>query len=131
MINDIKHGFRILAKQPLFTVVATLTLALGIGANIFMFSMVNAYLLFPLPFPDAERLVDLTDTYSGLGRTSVAYANFLDWRTQNQTLEQVACYRPVTSTLGGVETPERIQGKQVNASLFSHARRDTRSGTLV
>ena len=116
--NDIKHGFRILAKQPLFTVVATLTLALGIGANIFMFSIVNAYLLFPLPFPDAGRLVDLTDTNSGFGRMSVAYANFLDWRQQNQTLEQVACYRNVHSTLGGVETPERIQGKQINAGLF-------------
>jgi hypothetical protein len=117
-LNDIKHGFRILAKQPLFTVVATLILTVGIGANIFMFSIVNAYLLFPLPFPDAERLVDLTDTNSGFGRMSVAYANFLDWRQQNQTLEQVACYRNVGSTLAGVETAERIQGMQINASLF-------------
>ena len=118
-LNVIKYGFRMLMKNPGFTAIAVLTLAIGIGANITMFSFVNAYLLRPLPFDDAKRLVDFTDTHSNFGRMSVSYANYLDWKKQNQTFEQMACYRSVRSFVKGADVPERLRGMQVTADFFS------------
>ncbi len=118
LLNDIKYGFRMLMKKPGFTVIAVLILSVGIGANITMFSFVNAYLLRPLPYNDAERLVDFTDTHATFGRMSISYTNFLDWRKQNQTFEQMACYRSTRCTVKGTDTPERLRGMQVNANLF-------------
>jgi putative ABC transport system permease protein len=114
----IKFGIRQLRKNPGFAVIAILTLAIGIGANITMFSFVNAYLLRPLPFDDAERLVDFTDTSASFGRMSIAYANYLDWREQNQTFEQMACYRGTRGTVKGTDAAEEIRGMQVSANLL-------------
>ncbi len=116
--SDIRYGFRMLMKNPAFMVVAVLILAIGIGANITMFSFVNAYLLRPLPFDDADRLVDFTGTHATFGRMSISYANYLDWRKQNQTFEQMACYRSTRSTVKGTDTPERLRGMQVTANLL-------------
>jgi predicted permease len=116
--SDIKYGLRMLAKNPGFAIIAVLSLAIGIGANITMFSFVNAYLLRPLPFADSERLVDFTGTHPTLGRGVIAYANYLDWRKQNQTFEQMACYRGTQSIVKRVDTTERLGGMQVSANLF-------------
>ena len=116
--QDIRYGFRQLRKSPGFTVVAVLTLTIGIGANITMFSFVNAYLLCPLPFDDAERLVDFTDISASFGWMSIAYANYLDWREQNQTFEHMACYRGTRGTVKGTDTAEEIRGMQVSANLM-------------
>ena len=118
MLSDVKHGLRMLAKSPGFAIIAILTLAVGIGANITIFSFVNAYLLRPLPFNDAERLVDFTDTHATFGRMSISYTNYLDWRRQNYSFEEMACYRSTRSTVKGTGVPERLQGMQVNANLL-------------
>ena len=118
LLNDIKYGFRMLIKKPGFAVIAVIILAVGIGANITMFSFVNAYLLRPLSYTDAERLVDFTDTHATFGRMSISYSNFLDWKKQNQTFEQMACYRSTRSTVKGTDAPERLRGMQVSANLF-------------
>ncbi|MBN1505964.1 MAG: ABC transporter permease [Sedimentisphaerales bacterium] len=116
--QDVRHGLRMLMQSPGFTAVAVLSLALGIGANVTMFSFVNAYLLRPLPYDGGERLVDLTDTHATFGRMSVSYANYLDWRKQNQTFEQMACYRGARVTAKGADTPERLASIQVSAGLL-------------
>jgi putative ABC transport system permease protein len=118
LLNDIKYGFRMLMKEPGFAAIAVMTLAIGIGANITMFGFVNAYLLRPLPYNDDERLVDFTDTHATFGRMSVSYANYLDWRKQNQTFEQIACYRSTRSIVKGTDAPERLRGMQVTANFF-------------
>jgi len=116
--QDIRYGIRILVKNPGFTVIAILTLAIGIGANITMFSFVNAYLLRPLPFDDAERLMDFTGTHATFGRMSISYANYLDWRKQNRTFEEMTCYRSTRSTVKGADAPDRLRGMQVTANLL-------------
>jgi putative ABC transport system permease protein len=116
--QDVRYGLRMLVKSPGFTAVAVLTLAVGIGANITMFRFVNSYLLHPLPFDGAERLVDFTDTHATFGRMSVSYANYLDWRKQNRTFEQMACYRMGRRTTKGPGAPERLGSMQVTANLL-------------
>jgi putative ABC transport system permease protein len=116
--NDIKYGFRMLIKKPCFTVIAVLTLALGVGSNIAIFSFVNTYLLRPFPYDDAERLVDFTGTHATFGRMSIAYSNFLDWQKENQTFEEMACYRGGSYNLTGVDIPERISYMQVSSNFL-------------
>ena len=91
LVNDLRHGFRVLRRQPLFALVALLTLALGIGANLTIFSFVNAFLLRPLPYPEAERFVRIRPVHQTFGPMSVAYPNFQDWQKLNQTFETIAC----------------------------------------
>jgi putative ABC transport system permease protein len=118
-LQDIRYALRMLRKSPGFTAVAVLTLALGIGANTAIFSVVNAVLIRPLPYQDADRLVIMSEkTQQGPG-FSVAYANFLDWREQNQAFEEVAAFQTGWSfklTGGGI--PERIMGSNVSANFF-------------
>jgi len=119
LFNDIKYGLRILARNPGFAIIAVLTLAIGIGANIAIFGFINAYLLRPLPYDDAERLVDFTGTHATFGRMSISYSNFLDWSKENRTFEQMACYRSTRSTVKGTDAPERLRGMQVTANLLT------------
>src|SRR5689334_23481893 len=119
-LNDIRYALRNLLKRPAFTLVAALTLALGIGANSAIFSAVYALLLNPLPFPELNRVVAVWDSYPsrGVKRNEVAMANYLDWRAQNQSFEQLALYRWWSANLTGVDHPERIQGFLVTANFF-------------
>src|SRR5947209_380757 len=92
--QDIRYGARMLLKSPGVSVVATIALALGIGANTAIFSVVNAVLLRPLPFPGSERLMSLWSTSPSLGvlRGSTSYPDFADWRSQNQVFEGTASF---------------------------------------
>ena len=99
-MNDFKFAFRQLLKNPGFTAVAVLTLALGIGANTAMFSVINAVLLRSLPYPNSDRLVQIWQTNPRANRWGawVSYPDFLDWRQQNTTFEEVGAFRPWGST---------------------------------
>jgi putative ABC transport system permease protein len=119
-LQDLKYGIRMLAKSPGFTSIAILTLALGIGANTAIFSVVNAELLRPLPFRDASRLVSVASSNSRTHSTagSMSYLDFLDLRAQNQVFENMAAYTDGSFTLTGVDQPAHIVGSSVSASLF-------------
>src|SRR6266542_3868923 len=115
LLQDLRFGARVLLKQPGFTLIAVVTLALGIGANTAIFSMVNGVLLRPLPYPEADRLMSLTERNSQSERMFIAYPNLLDWREQNAVFEQIAVYRVTNFTLTGNGEPERVIGGQVSA----------------
>ncbi|MGH9871743.1 MAG: ABC transporter permease [Pyrinomonadaceae bacterium] len=118
--KDVRYGFRSLLKRPAFTVIAVITLALGIGANTAIFSTINALLLKPLPFPDPDRIVALWDKVPsrGVERNEVTVANYLDWRAQSKSFENLGIYRWWSTNLTGGETPERVQGFQVTANFL-------------
>ncbi len=123
LLQDMRYGFRMLMNRPGFTVVAVLALALGIGANTAIFSVVNAVLLRPLPFKDPERLVAVWETNPQLGaemrnRNEVALGNFLDWRAQNQVFEQLAALSYANINLTGGAEPERIQSVVATTNIF-------------
>jgi putative ABC transport system permease protein len=119
-LQDLKYGIRMLAKSPGFTAIAILTLALGIGANTAIFSVVNAELLRPLPFRDSNRLASIATTNSRTHSTAgaMSYPDFLDLRAQNQVFENMAAYTDGSFTLTGVDQPAHIVGSTVSASLF-------------
>src|SRR5437660_352333 len=120
LIKDVRYGARSLLKRPGFTAIAVITLALGIGANTAIFSVVNAVLLRPLPYAEAEQLfvpwgsrTDLQD------RTNVSYPDFVDWQAQTRILERVAAYNSSGALLReGDADPEPISGAAVSADLF-------------
>src|SRR6266542_2670550 len=118
--QDIRYGLRMLLKAPSFSIVATIALALGIGANTAIFSVVNAVLLRPLPFPDPERLMMVWETNQqrGVERGSASYPNFADWRAQNGVFEHMAAFHTNDFILTGRGDAARIQGAVVNADLF-------------
>ena len=118
LFQDLRYGLRMLIKSPGFTAVAVLALALGIGANSAIFSVVNAVLLRPLPYTDPDRLVILWEKAQMMD-TSVAYPNFVDWQAQNQVFEQIAAYRRDSFNLTGAGEPERLSGRMMSASFFS------------
>jgi putative ABC transport system permease protein len=102
MMADFRHALRVLVRRPAFTLVAVLTLALGIGANTAIFSVVNGVLLRPLPFPDPDRIVRLWEQTKAGGRNNVSNPNFLDWRARATSFEALSAYRGGTETvLGG------------------------------
>lgn len=118
--QDLRYGGRMLVKHPGFTVIAALTLALGIGANITIFSVVNAILLRPLPYADADRLVFLWSEApkQNIKERASAYDNISDWRRQNQSFEDLAFLDGTWSTLNGGDEPERIESATASANLF-------------
>lgn len=120
-LNDLRFGFRMLWKAPLFTGVAVLALALGIGTNTAIFSLINAYLLSPLPFAQPEQLVTIwqANQRRGTDHDPVSYPNFADIQQDNQVFDRVAAYnlQQFTLTVNGAE-PERIQGGKASADLF-------------
>jgi len=119
-IQDVRYGLRMLAKSPGFTAVAVLTLALGIGANTAIFSVINAVILRPPPFPNPEQLVTLfeRDLKKGYDQNAPAAANYLDWRSQNNVFSQMAVYGGGQCNLSGDQRPERVAGSAVTADLF-------------
>ena len=120
MIQDLRLGVRMLVKHPSFTVIAVLTLALGIGANITIFSVVNAVLLRPLPYPDAERLVMLWSEApaQNIRERASGYANVADWREQNKSFEDIAVSDPTVVTLTGGAELEQVMSIRATANLI-------------
>src|SRR5437867_2092721 len=122
MLNDLSYGTRMLLNSPGFTVVAVLTLALGIGANTAIFSVVNTVLLRPLPFQEPERLITVWERNpkQGYEENPPAAANFQDWKAQNQVFEQMALFDSYYNrfNITGGARPERVEGAAVSANLF-------------
>ncbi|MBV8859443.1 MAG: ABC transporter permease [Acidobacteria bacterium] len=116
--QDVRYGLRTFRKKPGFTLVAVLTLALGIGANAAIFSVVNGVLLKSLPFPDPERLVALNETTESGRATAVAFPDYLDWRAGQSVFEELAARMPAGGVLTGDGEPERVTGRLVTASFF-------------
>src|SRR4029078_790661 len=121
IFTDLRYGLRSLLKRPGATMVALITLALGIGVNTAIFSAVDSVLLRPLPFKDPERLGSIWDKTPKIGilRNEVAPANFFDLRTQNQSFEAIGATGPQDVNLTGDGEPERISGQLVSANVFS------------
>src|SRR4051812_37004107 len=123
MLTDIRYGFRQLIKHPAFTIIAILTLALGIGANTAIFSVVNAILLKPLPFPEADQLIaiGMTDTRQkgDANLNSLSYPDFFDFRDQNRTLASAAVYRDRSFALSAEEGATSLRGLKVSAEFFN------------
>jgi len=118
ILQDIKFGLRMLAKNPAFTAVAVLTLALGIGANTALFSVVNGVLLAPLPYPQPERLVALYSRTAASPWWSISYPNYLDWVRDNKSFSALAGYRQDDFSLTGTDEPERLMANMVSAGFF-------------
>jgi putative ABC transport system permease protein len=110
-----------LSKSPGFAAVAILTLALGIGANTAIFSVVDPLIIHPLPFKDLDRLVKVWETIPsrGVDHNEVSLANFFDWRQQNDVFDQLGAYSWWTVNVSGIEVPERVQGFLVTPDLFT------------
>jgi len=118
LLQDLRYGLRMLTKSPGFAVIAVLTLALGIGANTAIFSVVDAVLLNPLPYHDANRLVVLFQTYKEFPHGSVSYSNFLDWQRMNGSFGGMAAYRNSGFSLYGQGEPEPLHGEYISAGFF-------------
>jgi putative ABC transport system permease protein len=117
LMQDIRYAFRLLTKSPGFTAIAILTLALGIGANTAIFSVVNGVLLRPLPFRDPSRLVLIAEK-SSFPVISTSYENYLDWRDQSHSFESMEATRGGAITLTGAGEPERLNVRMATAGLF-------------
>ena len=118
LTQDFRYAFRRLKNDPGFAAVAVLTLALGIGANSAMFSIVNAVLLRPLPYRDPARLMLLSEHWPQFPRLSVSYLNYRDWRDQSHSFEAVGAVRNSNTTMTGGAEAERIPSQNVTANLF-------------
>src|SRR5215510_430728 len=121
VLQDLRYGTRALIKNPAFTLVAVTTLAIGIGANSAIFSVVNTVLLQPFSFEQPERLVVLWERSlnQGLPRMVVSPPNFADLRNQSQVFDDVAAYRPQDFNLMIEGVPERAEGLLVSSTMFS------------
>jgi len=128
--QDVRYGFRQLRRNPGFTIVAVLTLALGIGANTAIFSVVNAVVLRPLPFPHSDRLVWIAESIPALNVEIATGGDYADWKDQSHTLDRVAAYDRGAAAEGGAAqsadfnltgrgTPARVHGVDVSASFFA------------
>jgi len=120
LLHDLRFALRMLLKNPGFTIVTVIALALGIGANTAIFSVVNSVLLRPLPYKDPERLVMVWEdaSKSGHPRDTPTAANYIDWRDQNQSFEGMAAFTDESFNFTGAGEPERLEGMRVSASLF-------------
>ncbi|HEY8188959.1 MAG TPA: ABC transporter permease [Pyrinomonadaceae bacterium] len=128
--QDLRYGIRMLLKSPGITLVVILALALGIGANTAIFSVVDAVLLRPLPYEDSERLVFLNETSKTMDEISVSYPNFTDWRNQNKVFEKIGVYNRGSYNLTGAGEAERIITAQMSADLFAALRVNPALGRL-
>ncbi len=124
LLQDLRYGLRMLTKNPSFTALALLTLALGIGANTAIFTVVNAVLFRPLPYPQPDSLIMVSGTNPKRGqeRLPLSVADFLDLKTQNQVFETLAVYANNLLVYTGGETPEQIPGAAVSTDFFTTLR---------
>ncbi|MEP7341887.1 MAG: ABC transporter permease [Acidobacteriota bacterium] len=118
LLQDLRFGLRMLRKNPGFAAVAVLTLALGIGANTAIFSVVNVVLLRPLPYAESERLVLLSEKSRARARLSASYPNYADWRARAQSFEGMAIGWPQNFTLAGGDGATRVSGYTLNWNFF-------------
>ena len=116
--QDVRYGLRVFWKNPGFSAVAVLTLALGIGANSALFSVVNGVLLNPLPFPNANELVAVYSRTGTFQESSISYPNFLDWQKDNHSFAYLAAFRSDDFNLTGVGEPERLHAHMISAEFF-------------
>ena len=122
-LQDLRYGFRTLRRNPGFAIVAILTLAIGIGANVAIFSVINGVLLKPLPFPESQRLVAVfeTDAERNIVHGTASPAEFLDWQEMNHSFEDLSGWRSLYFTITGTGDPERVWGSEVSGNFFSDA----------
>jgi predicted permease len=118
LLQDLRYGFRMLVKNPGFTAVAVVTLALGIGANTALFSVINGVLLSPLPFPEPDQLVTLHENKPNFEGGSLSYPNFLDWQKDNHTFSAMAVGRVYAFSLTGAGEAEQVGAELVSADYF-------------
>src|SRR5262249_37790944 len=118
LLQDTRYGLRMMRKSPGFTIVAVLTLALGIGANTAIFSIVNGVLLNPLPYPLPEQLVALGESKPNFQNGSISYPNFRDWQKENRTFSAMAMFRTTAFSLTGLGDAEQIRGQFTSSDLF-------------
>jgi predicted permease len=118
LIEDVRYGLRMLRKHPAFAVVAVLTLALGIGANTALFSVVNGVLLNPLPFRDADQLVALSESKPNFAQGSISYPNFRDWQKDNHTFSAMAIARGYAFSLTGMGEAEQVNAEFLSSDFF-------------
>src|SRR6185369_17001165 len=120
IIQDVRYAIRALAKRPGFTLVAVLTLALGIGANTAIFTAVDAALLRPFPYKNQDTLAHIWETSprKDFSEHEASYPDYMDWREQNNSFEDLAGYSSGSVTITGSEQPERIQAARVTSSFF-------------
>jgi predicted permease len=118
VVQDLGYALRQLGKNRGFTVVAVVTLALGIGANTAIFSVVSGVLLNPLPFPQADRIVSMFQDKPNFPKGSISYPNFLDWQRDNQSLEAIAAYRWADGSITGVGSAEDVPAQRISATFF-------------
>ena len=119
MLQDLRLSLRMLRKNPVFTAIVVLTLALGIGVNVAIFSVVNGVLLNPLPYPDPEQLVIISQNKPNFDMGAVSYTNFLDLQRENKTLSGMAIFRRHTFTVLDATGSEGVDGRHVSAEFFS------------
>src|SRR5438045_1256872 len=119
LYKDLTYALRILLKSPFISAVAVLTLALGIGANTAIFSVLNAVVLRPLPYADPDRLVMIWETAPGNDKRSAAPGNFTDWRAENRSFSDMAAKFYGNFNLTGNGEPERVNGSTVTSNLMS------------
>src|SRR6266704_336808 len=116
--QDLRYAVRMMGKNLSVTAIVVVVLALGIGANAAIFSVVNAALLRPLPYADPDKLVRLTEVSPNVPQMSISYPNFLDWRDQNKVFSGIAAMQFRSLNLTGKDEPERLAGRAVSAELF-------------
>jgi len=124
LLMDLRHAFRVFRKMPGFTLAALIVLALGIGANTAIFTLVYGVLIRPLPFADADRLVQLwhvppQKSFPGMTRFALSAANYLDWEQQNTVFEWSAIYDGTAFRFGGNGDPQLLQASRVEPTFFS------------
>src|ERR1700691_5435038 len=119
LLQDVRYAIRMLLKSSGFAAIAVLTLALGIGANTALFSVVNGVLLNPLPYPHSEQLVAVYGKTPGFDQGPVVYLNFLDWQRDTQTFSSMAIYRNQNYNVTGTAEAERLSGYMISANFFS------------
>ncbi|MGD0631272.1 MAG: ABC transporter permease [Terracidiphilus sp.] len=119
LIQDTRYALRMMVRNPAFAAVAVLTLAIGIGANTALFSIVNTVLLNPLPYPHPDELVSVHESKANFDQGSISYPNFLDWQRNNKTLAALAISHQRRFTLTGTGDAERLPGDYVSSDFFS------------
>jgi putative ABC transport system permease protein len=117
--QDMRYGLRMLLAKPSFTIIAVLALALGIGVNSAIFSVVNGVLLKPMAYKEPDKLVRVWEKWGGFDQGSVAYLNFKDWRERNQSFEKMAAARWTGFNLTGGDQPERVAARQVSSEMLA------------